>query len=397
MMATNVDQEPSISVAGGNVGVKQDHMDLLFYSQRYENYRDLPHYTGNKFKDELMKNAKIIAAHGKGILASDESTGTIGNRFSQIDVENTRENRIAYREMLFTTPGLEKYISGAIIFDETARDNAADGRSLIKVLDDKGILIGMKVDTGMVIIEGTNDESATQGLDGLGKRCQEYYSMGVRFAKWRAVIKIADGCPSDVAIQETAHSLARYGNICQHNGIVPIIEPEILTDGTHDIKECAQVSERVFNAVMSELISQGLLLEGLILKPNMILPGAQCENKASSEEIAFYTVRTLSRTITPAVPGITFLSGGQSEEDASMNLNAINKLAAPRHPWNMSFSFGRALQSTVLKVWKGKPENAKKAQNALLERCKANSDASLGTYQGGEGSTDSDYVANYTY
>jgi fructose-bisphosphate aldolase class I len=161
MMATNVDQEPSISVAGGNVGVKQDHMDLLFYSQRYENYRDLPHYTGNKFKDELMKNAKIIAAHGKGILASDESTGTIGNRFSQIDVENTRENRIAYREMLFTTPGLEKYISGAIIFDETARDNAADGRSLIKVLDDKGILIGMKVDTGMVIIEGTNDESAT--------------------------------------------------------------------------------------------------------------------------------------------------------------------------------------------------------------------------------------------
>jgi fructose-bisphosphate aldolase class I len=323
-------------------------MDLLFYSQRYENYKDLPHYTGNKFKDELMKNAKKLAAPGTGILASDESTGTIGNRFNQINVENTRENRIAYREMLFTTPGLEKYISGAIIYDETARDNASDGRSLLKVLDDKGILIGMKVDTGMVIIEGTNDESATQGLDGLGKRCQEYYGMGVRFAKWRAVIKIGDGCPSDVAIKETAHSLARYGNICQHNGIVPIIEPEILTDGKHDIKDCARVSERVFNAVMSELIAQGLLLEGLILKPNMILPGAQSGTKCTPEEIAFYTVRTLSRTITPAVPGITFLSGGQSEEDASLNLNAINALAEVKHPWNMSFSFGRALQSTVL-------------------------------------------------
>lgn len=175
----------------------------------------------------------------------------------------------------------------------------------------------------MVIIEGTNDESATQGLDGLGARCAEYYEMGARFAKWRAVVKIGDGCPSDISIKETAHSLARYGNICQHNGIVPIIEPEILTDGDHDIKECARISEKVFNAVMAELIEQGLLLEGLLLKPNMILPGAQSE-KVCPEEVAFYTVRTLSRTITPAVPGITFLSGGQSEEDASLNLNAIN-------------------------------------------------------------------------
>lgn len=173
---------------------------MLFYSQRYENYRDLPHYTGNKFKDELMSNAKLLAAPGKGILASDESTGTIGNRFSQIDVENTHENRIAYRELLFKTPDLEKYISGAILYDETARDKASCGTPLTKILTDKGILVGMKVDTGMVIIEGTNDESATQGLDGLGKRCQEYYKMGVRFAKWRAVIKIGDGCPSEVAI-----------------------------------------------------------------------------------------------------------------------------------------------------------------------------------------------------
>jgi fructose-bisphosphate aldolase, class I len=192
---------------------------------------DLPHYTGNKFKDELMKNAKKLAAPGKGILASDESTGTIGKRFEQINVKNTHENRIAYRELLFKTPDLEKYISGAIVFDETARDKGSDGRPLISYLEDKGILTGIKVDTGMVIIEGTNDESATQGLDGLGKRAKEYYEMGCRFAKWRAVIKIGNGCPSETAIKETAHSLARYGNICQHNGIVPIIEPEILTDG----------------------------------------------------------------------------------------------------------------------------------------------------------------------
>jgi fructose-bisphosphate aldolase, class I len=297
---------------------------MIERSMKYECYKDLPHYTGNKFKDELMLNAKKLATPGKGILASDESTGTIGNRFKQIDVENTHENRIAYRELLFTTPKLEDHISGAIIYDETARDKGSDGKDLIQHLKDKDILIGLKVDTGMVIIEGTNDESATQGLDGLGNRCKEYYEMGTRFAKWRAVVKIGDGCPSDVSIKETAHSLARYGNICQHNGIVPIIEPEILTDGKHDIKECARISEKVFNAVMAELIEQGLLLEGLLLKPNMILPGAECPEKACPEEVAFYTVRTLSRTITPAIPGITFLSGGQSEENASLNLNAIN-------------------------------------------------------------------------
>ena len=370
---------------------------MIERSMKYECYKDLPHYTGNKYKDELMVNAKKLATPGKGILASDESTGTIGNRFKQIDVENTHENRIAYRELLFTTPGLEDHISGAIIYDETARDKGSDGKDLIQHLKDKDILIGLKVDTGMTIIEGTNDESATTGLDGLGARCKEYYEMGTRFAKWRAVVKIGDGCPSDVSIKETAHSLARYGNICQHNGIVPIIEPEILTDGTHDIKECARISEKVFNAVMSELIEQGLLLEGLLLKPNMILPGAECKERACPEEVAFYTVRTLSRTITPAIPGITFLSGGQSEEDASLNLNAINQLAPIKHPWNMSFSYGRALQTTVLDVWKGKPENVEAAQKALYERCKANGEAALGKYEGGSGSTKSDYVANYTY
>lgn len=318
---------------------------MMFYSRKYESYENIKDqkYFGNLYKDELMANAKILATPGKGILASDESTGTIGKRFEQIDVENTHENRIAYRELMFKAPGIDKHISGAILYDETARDLASCGKPLVKVLTDRGILAGIKVDTGMVLMEGTNAESVTQGLDGLAIRAKEYYIMGLRFAKWRAVVKIGNGCPSEVAIKETATSLARYGSICQHAGIVPIIEPEIITDGDHDIKKCAEVSERVYNAVMSEMIKQRLLLEGIILKPNMVTKGADCKDQTSPEEVAFYTVRTLSRTITPAVPGITFLSGGQAEEVASQNLNAINKLAFPKHPWNMSFSFGRAL------------------------------------------------------
>ena len=323
---------------------KEGHLDMIFYDQEFEHFRDLPHYHGNEFKQELMKNAKLLATPGKGILAADESTGTIGKRFDQISVENTHENRKAYRELLFTTPNLEKHIAGVIMYDETARDSTSDGKRFVEVLAEKGILTGIKVDTGMTIIPGTNDESVTQGLDGLGARCKEYYQMGCRFAKWRAVIKIGQDCPSEVAIQETAHSLARYGNICQHNGLIPIIEPEIITDGDHDIRKCAEISEQVLNTVMNQLIKQGLLLEGLLFKPNMVTPGADCEKRASPEEVAFYTVRTLSRTITPAVPGITFLSGGQSEAEASANLNAINKLAEIKHPWNISFSFGRALQ-----------------------------------------------------
>ena len=223
--------------------------------------------------------------------------------------------------------------------------------------------------------------------------------MGIRFAKWRAVIKIdeATGCPSEQAIQETAHSLARYGSICQHAGLVPIIEPEILSDGSHSIQKCAEVSERVYNAVQSAIIQNHLIQEGLLWKPNMVTQGAECKDETSPEEVAFYTVRTLSRTIPPSVPGITFLSGCQPEETASQNLNAINKLAFPKHPWNMSFSFGRALQTSVLKEWKGQPEGVKAAQDALLERCKSNGLSALGKYEGGTGSTESDYVANYRY
>lgn len=345
-----------------------------------------------------MENAKLLAANGKGILASDESNGTCGKRFEAIGVENTEQNRNDYRELLYSVEGLEKFVSGAIMYDETINQKAADGRTLVKVLADKGILTGIKVDTGISLIEGTNDETVTNGLDGLSERASAYYDQGARFAKWRAVLKITDdGCPSDAAIKETAHSLARYAAICQHAGLVPIVEPEILSDGTHDIKRCARVSEKVFNAVMNEVVAQRVWLEGMLLKPNMITSGAQAEVQAGPEEVAFFTVRTLGRTIPPAVPGITFLSGGQPEETASQNLNAINQLADIKHPWSMTFSFGRALQSSVLTKWGGKKENVKEAQDILYERCEACSNAALGKYTGGQGSTQSDYVANYVY
>ena len=313
----------------------------------------MQHASGD-FKDELMKTAKEICAPGKGILAADESTGTIGKRFDGISVENNHDNRQAYRELLFTAPGIEEYISGVIMYDETVRDTTVDGKQkFTELLRSRGIHCGIKVDTGLQVIGGTKEETATQGLDGLGKRCAEYYGMGCRFAKWRAVLKIDpnNGLPSEVAIKETAHSLARYGSICQQNGLVPIIEPEILQDGDHSIDVCAEVSERVFSAVMAELFNQRLLIEGLLLKPNMVTPGASCAQRATPQEIAWYTVRTLSRTIVPALPGVTFLSGGQSEEDASLNLNAMNVITAIPRPWSLTFSYGRALQSSVLKAW----------------------------------------------
>ena len=380
-----------------SVTPKKDYQDMIFLSQTYDHYRDMPHYAGNQFKEELMKNAKYLSTPGKGILASDESNGTCGKRFEGIGLENTEENRRRYREMLYTTPGLGDYTVGAIMYDETARQSTKDGKRFCEVLKDNGILPGIKVDTGVMLIQGTKDESATMGLDGLGKRCAEYYEMGCRFAKWRAVLKIDDGCPSEQAIMETAHSLARYATICQHNGLVPIVEPEILSDGVHDIKKCAEVTEKVLTVVMSQLNKQHVLLEGMLLKPNMILEGAQSGKEASPQEVGFYTVRTLSRTIPPAVPGITFLSGGQSEERACQNLNAINQLAVVKHPWSMSFSYGRALQSSVLKTWAGKDENIEAAQARLVERSKACSESSLGKYEGGAGQTSSDYQANYVY
>merc|ERR1711957_730362 len=262
-----------------------------------------------------------------------------------------------------------------------------------------GIMTGIKLDKGIVPIMGTNGETATQGLDGLDGRAAAFYAKGCRFAKWRAVLKIGEGMPSMISIQETAHTLARYGSICQNNGLVPIIEPEILSDGSHDIETCARVSEHVFAVVMKAMIDQKLILEGTLLKPNMVTPGASCLKRANSQEIAWTTVRTLSRSIVPALCGVVFLSGGQSEVEASENHNEMNKLANISKPWALTFSYGRALQKSVLNTWLGKAENTEAAQKMLLERARANGLASKGEYEGSadSGSKASTFVANYSY
>jgi len=311
-----------------------------------------PAKTGREYyKAELIKTAKGITVPGKGILAADESTGTIGLRFKDINVENTTENARTYRELLFTAPKIEEHISGVIMFEETLSQATTKGENFVELLGKRGIYAGIKVDKGAVEIGGTNGEKATQGLDGLAGRCKAFYERGCRFAKWRAILKIGNGMPSELSVNETAHTLARYGSICQDNGLVPIIEPEILIDGDHDIDRCAEVSEHVFSVVMKAMIDQKLIIEGCLLKPNMVTPGASCPEKKSAEEIAWYTVRTLSRSIVPALPGVTFLSGGQSEEEASCNLNAMNKISEIKRPWALTFSYGRALQQSVLRAW----------------------------------------------
>lgn len=349
---------------------------------------------------ELAETAKFIAQAGKGILAADESTGTIKKRFDQISVENTETNRAAYRDLLFTTKGLGQFISGAILFEETLYQKNAEGVLMVDHLRKEGIMIGIKVDKGLTTVPLTDGEQSTQGLDGLAQRCIDYYKQGARFAKWRAVLTIDPKLrkPTPLCIQETAHTLARYAAICQQHGLVPIVEPEILTDGDHDIQTCAEVTESVLSAVFKALNEQHVLLEGALLKPNMVTAGSQCGNKGGSEDVAFYTVRTLKRTVPPALPGVMFLSGGQSEEEASLNLNAINKMGP--HPWALSFSYGRALQASVLKAWKGKQENVTVAKKVLLERAEANSLAQKGQYKGGAGGVSaaaSLYEKKYVY
>ena len=354
----------------------------------------------NPFTAELIENARKIATPGKGILAADESTGTIGQRFSKIEVENNFENRQAYRTLLFTTPGLGKYISGVIQFEETLDNRAPDGTLIQEYLHREGIIPGIKVDKGTAVLPGTDGETATMGLDGLAERCKGYYEKGCRFAKWRAVLKIGPGLPTERAILENAHGLARYASICQANGLVPIVEPEVLADGPHSIEECAEKSARVFSAVVKALHDYGVLLEGALLKPNMITSGSANPNKASSGDVAWKTIQTLIRTIPAAIPGILFLSGGQSEEEASLELNAINAIPEVKRPWTLSFSFGRALQVSCLAAWRGKVENTEAAQQALLKRAEANSKASLGVYEGGvggEASNENLFVSNYTY
>ncbi len=353
----------------------------------------------NQYKEELIKTAKAIARKGFGILAADESPGTLGKRFANINVENIEENRRTYREMLFQTEDLEKYISGVIVHEETLYQSTKDGVKFADLLQKKGIIIGIKVDKGTVQIAGTNGETATQGLDDLGKRCAQYYKDGARFAKWRAVLRIGENQPSQRAMIENAHGLARYACICQENGLVPIVEPEVLVDGKHTIDECAAKSEKVFAEVMKACHDHGLLMEGALLKPNMITSGSDCTTKANPQEAAWKTVRTLLRTISGAMPGIMFLSGGQSEDEATLNLNAMNQLSDVRMPWNLSFSYGRALQHSCLMAWQGKDENRAAAQKVLIGKAMANSQATEGKYEGTGSSTggQSLHVSNYVY
>lgn len=355
-----------------------------------------------KYKDELIKTASYIASPGRGILAADESTGTIGQRFTKINVENTEPNRRAYRELLFTTPDAwENYISGVILFEETLYQKADDGTLFVDILKKRGVIPGIKVDKGTAGIPGCPGETATFGLDGLAQRCADYYKAGARFAKWRAVITIGANKPSETAIDENAHGLARYAAICQENGLVPIVEPEVLMDGDHSLARCAQVTEHVLAVVFKKLHEYGVLLEGILLKPNMVTAGKENpEYKTSTpEQIALATVTALRRTVPPAVPGITFLSGGQSEEEATINLNAINNVAGPR-PWSLTFSYGRALQKSALDAWSGKKENVAAGQAAWIKRAQGNSQANLGKYVAGvsDGKSGDDlYEKGYKY
>jgi fructose-bisphosphate aldolase class I len=324
--------------------------------------------------------AKAIVADGKGILAADESTGTIGKRFDSIDVESVEDTRRAYRETLFTTAGAEEAISGVILYDETLRQSAADGRPFAKVLQDKGIIPGIKVDMGAKPLAGSPDEKVTEGLDGLRERCQEYYGLGARFAKWRAVITIAgDKHPSQACISANAHALARYAALCQEASLVPIVEPEVLMDGGHDIERCAAVTEATLAETYSQLRIQGVRLEATLLKPNMVLSGTECASQAGVDAVARRTVEVLKRAVPAAVPGSVFLSGGQSDILATEHLDAMNKLGETL-PWKLSFSYGRALQAAALKAWGGKAENVPAAQQAFLHRARANGAAALGTW-----------------
>ena len=327
---------------------------------------------------ELENVAGAIVADGKGILAADESSGTIKKRFDSIGVESTEETRRSYRELLFTTEGAEEFIGGVILYDETIRQQATDGTPFPKLLESKGIVPGIKVDTGAKPLALADGETVTEGLDGLRERLTEYRELGARFAKWRAVITIGKDIPSEYCIWANAHALARYAALCQEGGLVPIVEPEVLMDGDHTIERSFHVTSQTLHAVFTELRDQRVHPEGILLKPNMVLPGYESSEQVSDEEIARQTVQCFRRHVPAAVPGIVFLSGGQSEEEATRRLNAINAIRP--HPWKVSFSYGRALQAAALKAWSGHDENVEAAQRAYYHRAKMNSAAQTGTY-----------------
>ncbi len=330
---------------------------------------------------ELNKVAAAMVAPGRGILAADESSGTIKKRFDAIGVESTPATRRDYREMLFRSAEMAKYISGVILFDETIRQNAADGTPLVKLIEKAGAIAGIKVDKGTKPLPFCANEVVTEGLDGLRERLVEYRGLGARFAKWRAVINIAQehGLPSFTCVAANAQALARYAAICQDEGIVPIVEPEVLMDGDHDIDRCAEVTEWVLKETFQELFHNRVALEGMVLKPNMAVPGKKSAKRAAVAEVAEKTVRVLKACVPAAVPGIAFLSGGQSDEEATAHLNAINKLGPL--PWHVTFSYGRALQAAPQKAWSGKAENVAAAQRAFGHRAAMNGLAALGQWQ----------------
>jgi fructose-bisphosphate aldolase class I len=332
--------------------------------------------------EALNKIAVAIVAPGKGILAADESSGTIKKRFDSINAESTEDNRRDYREMLFRTEkAMQDCISGVILFDETIRQNAKDGTPLVKLIQDTGAIPGIKVDKGAQALAGAEGEKVTEGLDGLRDRLKEYYDLGARFAKWRAVIDIAgEEIPSGYCISTNAHALARYAALCQEVGIVPIVEPEVLMDGDHDIDRCYDVTEFTLKSLFDELYAQDVALEGTILKPNMVISGKKCSTQASAEEIAEKTVRCFRSSVPAALPGIVFLSGGQSDEEATANLNAMNAGYKDQMPWGLSFSYGRALQAAPLKAWRGMAENVAAAQAAFAHRARMNGLAQLGDW-----------------
>jgi fructose-bisphosphate aldolase class I len=330
-----------------------------------------------------MDTARALIAGDKGLLAIDESTPTCNKRFAAMGIPQSEETRRAYRELIVTTPGLGECINGAILYDETIRQRTREGKPFVKVLADAGIIPGIKVDTGAKDMAAHPGEKITEGLDGLRARLQEYFELGARFAKWRAVIAMGEGIPSRGCIEANAHALARYAALCQEAGIVPIVEPEVLMNGNHSLQRCQETTESVLHSVFEQLHLQGVISEGLIVKPNMVLPGLQCAEQDSVEVIAEATITCLLRTVPAAVPGIAFLSGGQSGELASARLNAMNAPSNPRHsklPWAAAFSFARAIQQPALEIWAGQEANIAAAQNALYHRANCNRTARRGEY-----------------
>ena len=330
----------------------------------------------------LENIAKQMVTPGKGILAADESSGTIKKRFDTINVESTEENRRDYREILFQTKNaMENYISGVILFDETIRQKSKNGTTLVEVISKAGSLPGIKVDTGAKDLAFNSNEKVTEGLDGLRERLVEYYNLGAKFAKWRAVITIESSIPSDLCINTNAHALARYAALCQENEIVPIVEPEVLMDGAHTIDRCYEVTKKTLEVVFSELVAHGVNLKGICLKPNMVIDGTLVTDKSSPKTIAEKTISCFKEVVPEDVPGIVFLSGGQSEIEATENLDQMNKIG--NLPWNLSFSYGRALQASALQAWSGKVENEETASMAFNHRAEMNSLATLGKWDAG--------------